>query len=54
MSPLSAFNSGLEYPSVKVVVAPPASVTAESAEASGVPYAPEVAPVTWFAPLNAT
>ena len=54
MFPLSGCSSGLAYPSVKVKELPPARVTAESAPASGVPVAPEVAPVTWFAPLNAT
>ena len=54
MSPLSAASSGLAYPSEKVTVLPPDSVTALSAAASGVPVAPEVAPVITFAPLNAT
>ena len=54
MFPLSASNSGFAYPSVNVIVLPPARVTAASAFASGVPVALDVAPVTAFAPLKAT
>ena len=53
MSPLSADSSGFAYPSENVIVFPPERVTALSAEESGVPIAPEVAPVTAFAPLKA-
>ena len=54
MSPLSNANSGFAYPSVNVMVLPFVKVTALSAVASGVADAPEVAPVTAFAPLKAT
>jgi len=54
MSPLSGCSSGFAYPFVKVIVLPPESVTALSASASGVPAADELAPVTAFAPENAT
>ena len=53
MSPLSGCNSGFAYPSVNVIVLPPASVTAESASESGVPVAPELAPVIVAVVLNA-
>ena len=54
MSPLSGSSSGFAYPSAKVMVLPPARVTALSAAASGVPVALDVAPVITLAPLNAT
>ena len=54
MSPLSNANSGFAYPSVNVIVLPFVKVTALSAVESGVATAPEVAPVTAFAPLKAT
>ena len=54
MFPLSGCNSGFAYPSVNVIVLPPASVTAESASASGIPVAPELAPVIVAVVLNAT
>ena len=47
-------SSGFAYPSVNVIVFAFAKVTALSAVASGVPDAPEVAPVTALAPLKAT
>jgi hypothetical protein len=52
--PLSGCSSGLTYPSENVIVNPFARVTAASAVESGVPVAADVAPVTAFAPENAT
>jgi hypothetical protein len=54
MLPLSGCSSGLAYPSANVIVNPFARVTAASAVESGVPTALESAPVTAFAPENAT
>ena len=52
MFPLSGCNSGFAKPFVNVIVFPPAKLTAESAEESGVPVALEVPPVTVPVPEN--
>ena len=54
ISPLSGASSGLEYPEVNTVVLLFARVTVSEPVVCAVPVAPEVAPVTKFAPLKAT